>query len=140
MPLAALKERRGGLARSYRDWRKGMLADLADGRVRASTKRELQAIADEVQRKARGDTAVKLHVSYAADWKQLLAAFVHPAALAGGLNLAADVDEKALRYRFASVLPGRGYRKMLSRMVAAQAEYIALERAVRNLWYRDASG
>jgi hypothetical protein len=135
----ALKERRGGLVHSYRDWRKQLLADLADGRVRASTKRDLQAIAEEVQRKARGDAAVALHLSYAADWKLLLAAFVHPAALAGGLKIAADIDEKALRYRLASVLPGRGYRKMLSRVVAAQAEYFALERAVRNLWYRSAS-
>jgi hypothetical protein len=134
----ALRQRRSGLVRSYRDWRLRLLSDLADGRVRQSTRRELQAIAAETQRKANGRSAVALHLSYAADWKVLLAAVVgNPAALLGGVRLEGEVDEKALRFRLASILPGRGYRKLLSRVVAAQDEYFALDRALANLWYRD---
>jgi hypothetical protein len=134
----ALRERRGGLLRSYRDWRARVLSDLADGRVRRSTQNELKAIAAEIQRKASGDAAVSLHVSYAADWKVLLAAVVgNPAALLGGVKIEGEVDEKALRFQLASILPGRGYRKLLSRVVAAQDEYFALDRGLRNLWYRD---
>ena len=83
----ALRERRGGLVRSYRDWRRRLLADLGGGRLRQSTRNELRIIADEIQRKACSDTAVSLHVSYAADWKILAAAIVgNPAALLAGLK------------------------------------------------------
>jgi hypothetical protein len=132
----ALKERDKGLVGSYRDWRKRLLADLASGRIRSKTRHELTAIADEVQRKARGDATVNVHLSYAADWKALLATVTgHPEALLAGIKLEPDVDMKSLRYRLATVLPGRGYRKLVSRMVASQAEYYAIDRAVRNVWY-----
>ena len=49
----------------------------------------------------------------------------------------AEVDEKSLRYRFAGVLPGRGYRKLMSRLVASRQEYFAIDRAIRNVWYRE---
>jgi hypothetical protein len=133
----ALRERRGGLVRSYRDWRRRLLSDLADGRVRRSTQRDLKAITEEVQRRARGDASVELHLSYAADWRALLGAVVgDPTALLGGVKLEGKLDDKALRFRLASILPGRGYRKLLSRLVASQSEYFALNRALRNLWYR----
>jgi hypothetical protein len=136
----ALAERRGSLVRSYREWRLRLLSDLADGRVRGSTQAELKAIANEIQRKARGDATAALHLSYAADWKLLLAAVVgNPAALLGGVKLEGTVDNKSLRYRLASVLPGRGYRKLLSRIVASQDEYFALDRALRNLWYQSST-
>ena len=48
----ALKERDKRLVRSYRDWRKRLLADLTNGRVRKATHDELTAIANEVQREA----------------------------------------------------------------------------------------
>ncbi len=50
-------------------------------------------------------------------------------------SVTADVNEKSLRYRLASVLPGRGYRKLISRLVASQQEYFAIDRAIRNVWY-----
>jgi hypothetical protein len=133
----ALRQRRSSLVRSYRDWRLRLLSDLANGRVRQSTRKELQAIAVETQRQANGRSAVALHLSYAADWKVLLAAVVgNPAALLGGVKLQGDVDERALRFRLAWILPGRGYRKLLSRVVAAQDEYLDLDRPLANLWYR----
>jgi hypothetical protein len=136
----ALRERRGSLVRSYRDWRQDLLADLAGGRIRHSTRQDLRLIAEDVQRKANSDTAVSLHVSYAADWKVLAAAVAgNPAALLGGLALKGKVDDEALRFRLASVLPGRGYRKLLSRIAASQAEYFDLDLALRNLWYRKAN-
>lgn len=96
-----------------------------------------QAISAEIQRTARGDAAVALHLSYSADWKVLLAAVTgHPAALLAGAKVEADVDQKALRIRLSSILPGRGYRKLLIRVVAAQDEYFALDRSLRNRWYR----
>jgi hypothetical protein len=136
----ALRERRGGLVRSYRDWRQRLLSDLADGRVRQSTRRDLRSIAEEIQRKASSDAAVSLHLSYAADWKVLTAAVVgNPAALLGGVKIEGTVDDKALRFRLASVLPGRGYRKLLSRIAASQDEYFDLDLALKNLWYRNDS-
>jgi hypothetical protein len=45
------------------------------------------------------------------------------------------VDDRALRFRLASVLPGRGFRRLVTRLVLAQQEYFALDRALRNLWY-----
>jgi hypothetical protein len=132
----ALKERRGGLVRSYREWRQRLLADLADGRITRKTRRELAAMAAELQRQARGDATVDIHLSYAADWKALIGAVTgNPAALLAGASVTADVNEKSLRYRLATVLPGRGYRKLISRLVASQQEYFAIERAMRNVWY-----
>jgi hypothetical protein len=133
----ALRERRSGLVRSYREWRLRLLSDLADGRVRRSTQKELRGITAEIQRNARGEAAAALHLSYAADWKLLLAAVVgDPAALLGGVKLEGEVNQEALRFRLASILPGRGYRKLLSKVVASQDEYFALDRALRNVWYR----
>jgi hypothetical protein len=133
----ALRERQGSLVRSYRDWRMRLLSDLANGRVRQSTKNELKAIASEAQRRAEGEAAAALHVSYAADWEVLLAAITgNPLALLGGVRLEGEVDENALRFRLASILPGRGYRKLLSRIVAAENEYQAVDLALRNIWYR----
>jgi hypothetical protein len=45
------------------------------------------------------------------------------------------VDDRALRFRLASVLPGRGFRRLVTRLVLAQQEYLALDQALRNLWY-----
>jgi hypothetical protein len=70
----ALKERESRTVRSYREWRRELLADLADGRVRTKTRKDLRIIADEIQRRTKGDAAVSLHLSYAADWTALVGA------------------------------------------------------------------
>jgi len=106
----ALRERESRQVANYRDWRRELLADLADGRVRPRTRRDLTVIAREIQRRSRGDAAVSLHLSYVADWK-------------------------ALGFRIASILPGRGFRRLVTRLVLAQDEYHAVDMAVRNLWY-----
>jgi hypothetical protein len=59
----ALKEREGGTVRSYREWRRELLADLADGRVRTRTRRDLRVIADEIHRRTKRDAAVSLHLA-----------------------------------------------------------------------------
>jgi hypothetical protein len=134
--IAVGRSDRGGLVRSYREWRQRLLADLADGRITRKTRRELAAMAAELQRQARGDATVDIHLSYAADWKALIEAVTgNPAALLAGASVTADVNEKSLRYRIATVLPGRGYRKLISRLVASQQEYFAIDRAMRNVWY-----
>jgi hypothetical protein len=132
----ALKERESRTVRSYREWRRELLADLADGRVRTKTRRDLRVIADEIQRRTKGDAAVSLHLSYAADWKALAGALTgNPLGLLAGIDAGATVDDRALRFRLASVLPGRGFRRLVTRLVLAQQEYFALDRALRNLWY-----
>jgi len=132
----ALKERESRTVRSYRQWRRELLADLADGRVRTKTRRDLRIIADEIQRRTKGDAAVSLHLSYAADWKALAGALTgNPLGLLAGIDAGATVDDRALRFRLASVLPGRGFRRLVTRLVLAQQEYFALDRALRNLWY-----
>jgi hypothetical protein len=132
----ALKERESRTVRSYRQWRRELLADLADGRVRTKTRRDLRIIADEIQRRTKGDAVVSLHLSYAADWKALAGALTgNPLGLLAGIDAGATVDDRALRFRLASVLPGRGFRRLVTRLVLAQQEYFALDRALRNLWY-----
>jgi hypothetical protein len=91
----------------------------------------------EIQRRVQGEAAVALHLSYAADWRALLAAVVgDPTSLLTGVTIEGEVDTRALRFQLTSILPGRGYRKLLTRVVVAQHEYFALDRALRNLWYR----
>jgi hypothetical protein len=132
----ALKERKSLTVRSYREWRRELLADLADGRVRTKTRRDLRVISDEIQRRTKGEAAVSLHLSYAADWKALAGALTgNPLGLLAGVDARATVDDRALRYRLASILPGRGFRRLVTRLVLAQQEYFALDRALRNLWY-----
>jgi hypothetical protein len=132
----ALKDRESRTVRSYREWRRELIADLADGRVRTKTRRDLRVIADEIQRRTKGDAAVSLHLSYAADWKALAGALTgNPLGLLAGIDAGATVDDRALRFRLASVLPGRGFRRLVTRLVLAQQEYFALDRALRNLWY-----
>jgi hypothetical protein len=109
---------------------------LQRGRVRTKTRRDLRVIADEIQRRTKGDAAVSLHLSYAADWKALAGALTgNPLGLLAGIDAGATVDDRALRFRLASVLPGRGFRRLVTRLVLAQQEYFALDRALRNLWY-----
>lgn len=132
----ALIERDRSPVSQYRQWRQGLLADLANGRVRGRTKRDLEAIAREIQRKTNGDPSVSLHVSYVTDWKTLLAALTgNPLGLLAGARVEATADINALTFRIASILPGRGFRKLVSRLVLTQQEYFALDRAIRNLWY-----
>jgi hypothetical protein len=91
-----------------------------------------------LQRQARGDAAVNIHMSYTLNWQALLGAITgNPAALLAGAGVKADVNVKSLQYQLASVLPGRGYRKLISRLVASQQEYFAIDRAIRNVWYGD---
>jgi hypothetical protein len=93
-------------------------------------------IAREIQRRSRGDAAVSLHLSYVADWKALAGALTgNPLGLLAGLKLGAEIDEKAIGFRIASILPGRGFRRLVTRLVLAQDEYHAVDMAVRNLWY-----
>ncbi|TCC53451.1 hypothetical protein E0H75_07105 [Kribbella capetownensis] len=104
----ALRERDKRPVSNYREWRQALLADLAGGRIRARTRRDLQPISTEIQRRSRGDAAVSLHLSYAADWKALAATLTgNPLRLLAGLKLDAGADDKALGFRLASVLPGR---------------------------------
>jgi hypothetical protein len=132
----ALEEREGRTVRAYREFRGELLADLANGRVRTKTRRDLRILADEVQRRIDGEPAVSLHLSYAADWKALAGALSgNPVGLLAGIDARATVDDRTLRYRLASVLPGRGFRRLVTRLVLAQNEYFALDRALRNLWY-----
>jgi hypothetical protein len=132
----ALRERESRQVANYREWRRGLLADLADGRVRPRTRRDLTVIAREIQRRSRGDAAVSLHLSYVADWKALAGALTgNPLGLLAGLKLGSEIDEKAIGFRLASILPGRGFRRLVTRLVLAQDEYHAVDMAVRNLWY-----
>ena len=56
---------------------------------------------------------MNLHLSYALDWKALLGLVSgHRDALLAGIRVDPDIDLKSLRYRLATVLPGRGYRKL----------------------------
>lgn len=113
-----------------------LLADHANGRPRTTTRRDLRVIAEEIQRRTNGDAAVSLHLSYVADWKALAGALTgNPLGLLAGIDPRVTVDDRALRYRLASVLPGRGFRRLATRLILAQHEYFALDRSLRNLWY-----
>jgi hypothetical protein len=107
----------------YRRWLRGVLSDWEDGRISARAERDLEEVRQSVQRRLRltsivPEVQVKISVARAA---------------APG-EIDATPMVRALWGWFLSLLPGKRYRKLLSRAIAADAEYVRLDKRVLKVW------
>ena len=123
----ALALRTSGEARDYRAWLREALNDFdTNGRIPVARAREVENIASAIQRKMEGFPVPKLEI------KMTVAdvAAVQPPSI--GLDLTSTVTT-AWGW-VVSQLPGARHRKLLSRAIIADREYLALDRRVRTVW------
>lgn len=131
----ALSLRRTRLVRAYREWRGEVLECLEDGRIPRREIRELRAIAEEVSRRARSAPVVSTHAILRLAVAGLTTLITQdPRPLAVALGAADGVDVEAIRFRLASLLPGRHHIRILTRMVTAQSDYFAIDKSLGVLW------
>jgi len=123
----ALKLRRSGAVRDYRNWLKAALTDFdTNGRIPTSRAREVKRIANGIQEKLAGLPVPQIQI------KMTVAdvAAVKPPGVAVDLTAPA----KAAWGWLVGQLPGRRHRKLLTRAVIADREYVELDRRVKKVW------
>jgi len=125
--IAAVVElRRSREVRDYRHWLREVLQDFKDGKVTNKKRQDIEAIAKAVDRKLGKIPSVP----------QLEVKTTIAAAVAGMLPISVNLTPtlQALWGWLLPGIPGYGYRKLLTRAVLADREYIALEERIRTVW------
>jgi len=124
-----LEMRRSSEVRDYREWLRDAMVDFqTNGRIATGYKKDVATIAAAVAKKLEGGQKfpkvdVKAVVTDVAEGNPKKAALGAAAGLASAL-WGFVVDQ----------LPGKRHRKLLTRALVADAEYIALDNAVRAVW------
>jgi hypothetical protein len=122
----ALELRASGEARDYRAWLHAALTDFTtNGRISQSRIREVAKIAEAIERKKTGLPLPKVDL-------KVSVADVAAAKVPGSLDFTAPA--KALWGWMIEQLPSKRHRKLLSRAVIADAEYVKLDHRVRTVW------
>jgi len=118
--------RRSREVRDYRHWLREVLQDFKDGKVTNKKRQDIEAIAKAVDRKLGKIPSVP----------QLEVKTTIAAAVAGMLPISVNLTPtlQALWGWLLPGIPGYGYRKLLTRAVLADREYIALEERIRTVW------
>jgi hypothetical protein len=123
----ALDLRSSGEARDYRAWLHEALSDFdTNGRIPLERVREVEKIASAIRRKVEGFPVPKVEIKMTvAD----VAAVKPP-----GVGVDFTAPTKALWGWFVEQLPGRRHRKLLTRAIIADREYVELDRRVKTVW------
>jgi hypothetical protein len=123
----ALDLRRSGEVRDYRAWLHEALTDFdKNGRIPVARAREVAKIASAIERQLEGFPLPRVEIKLTvAD-----VAAVKPAGV--GVDLTAPA--KAAWGWLVEQLPGRRHRKLLSRAIIADREFVELDRRVRTVW------
>jgi hypothetical protein len=113
----ALQLRNSGEVHDYREWLREALADFkGDGRIPITRTREVARIATAIQQRLGGMPRPELEIKVTA----------------------VDIDltnvAKAAWGWLVEQLPGRRHRKLLTRAIIADREYVELDRRVRTVW------
>jgi len=123
----ALRLRKSGEVRDYRAWLKEALDDFnRNGHISLARAREVETIAASIRRKIDGLPFPKVEIkTTAVD----IAALKLP-----GISIDLTSPAKAAWGWTIEQLPGRRHRKLLTRAILADHEYIALDRRVQTVW------
>lgn len=123
----ALDLRSSGEVRDYRAWLHEALTDFdTNGRIPIARAREVEKIAGAIQRRLEGLPVPRVEI------KMTVAdvAAVKPPAV--GIDFTAPA--RAAWGWFVEQLPGKRHRKLLTRAIIADREYVELDRRVRTVW------
>ena len=134
----ALEERGSGEVRSYRELLARVRAELAAGQISRETRDELGALTALIGRRLaprqRADMTLKYSIPVSpgavvgAALTGNVAALLPTATVEGEVSLDGVRDSLALRNR------RKRYRQLLTRLVAAEATYHAIDRHLKQLW------
>jgi hypothetical protein len=123
----ALDMRSSAEVRDYRAWLGEALADFdTNGRIPVARAREVSKIASAIQRKVDGFPFPKVEI------KVTVADVV--AAKPPGIGIDLTAPAKAAWGWLVTQLPGKRHRKLLTRAVVADREYLELDRRVHTVW------
>lgn len=121
------KRSRSGEARDYRAWLREALSDFdTNGRIPVARAREGVNIASAIQRRLEGFPLPKLEI------KMTVADVASAKPPSIGVDLTSTAS--ATWGWVVAQLPGTRHRKLLSRAIIADREYLALDRRVRTVW------
>jgi hypothetical protein len=123
----ALELRKSGEVRDYRSWLLAALSDFdANGRIAIERIREVDTIERAIRRRLAGLPLPSIEIKTTV------------AAIAGGTAPVPSVDLgqpiAAAWGWLMSQLPGRRHRKLLTRAVIADREYVEIDRRLRTVW------
>jgi hypothetical protein len=123
----ALDLRRSGEARDYRAWLHEALADFdTNGRIPTARVREVARITRAIERQLDGFPLPTIEIkTTVAD-----VAAVQPP----GLDVDLTAPAQAVWGWLVEQLPGRRHRKLLTRAIIADREYVELDRRVHTVW------
>jgi hypothetical protein len=123
----ALELRKSGEVRDYRSWLLAALTDFdANGRITIERTREVEAIERAIRRRLAGLPLPSVEI------KTTVAAIAGGALPAPGLDLGKPMA--AAWGWLVSQIPGRRHRKLLTRAVIADREYVEIDRRLRTVW------
>jgi hypothetical protein len=123
----ALDLRKSSEACDYRNWLRAALADFdTTGRIGVAREKEVKGIADAIERRVGGAQLPRVEI------KMTVADAVAMKPPSVGIDFT-GVAKSAWGWMIAS-LPGRRHRKLLTRAVVADREYVALDRLVETVW------
>ena len=123
----ALDMRSSAEVRDYRAWLGEALADFdTNGRIPVERAREVSKIASAIQRKVDGFPFPKVEI------KMTVADVA--AAKPPGIGIDLTAPAKAAWGWLVSQLPGKRHRKLLTRAVVADREYLELDRRIHTVW------
>ncbi|NBQ69427.1 MAG: hypothetical protein EBU46_11615 [Nitrosomonadaceae bacterium] len=123
----ALDLRNSGEARDYRTWLHEALTDFdTNGRIPITRAREVAKIASAIQRKLEGFPVPKIDIKMTVTD---VAAVKPP-----GIDVDLTEPAKAAWGWLIEQLPGRRHRKLITRAIIADLEYVELDRRVQTVW------
>jgi hypothetical protein len=123
----ALDLRKSAEVRDYRAWLHEALTDFnTNGRIPNARAREVAKIASAIQRKLEGLPVPKIEIKMTVTD---VAAIKPP-----GIGVDLTAPAKAAWGWLVEQLPGRRHRKLLTRAIIADREYVELDRRVRTVW------
>jgi hypothetical protein len=123
----ALELRQSSEVQDYREWLHAALTDFnTNGRIPIARAREVGRIATAIQGKLAGFPAPRVEIKMTVTD----VAAVKPPGI--GVDLTAPA--KAAWGWFVEQLPGKRHRKLLTRAIIADREYVELDRRVRTVW------
>lgn len=123
----ALDLRNSGEARDYRAWLYEALTDFnTNGRIPITRAREVAKIASAIQRKLEGFPVPKIEI------KMTVADVT--AVKPPGIGIDLTAPAKAAWGWLVEKLPSRRHRKLLTRAIIADREYVELDRRVQKVW------
>ena len=130
----ALKLRKTGVVKEYRDWRKEVVDDIEKGRVPTKLRKEIARIAAAIARELKVENGDETKISAKVGAKVAAVGPLPVPEVGGEVGLEKQWNLSETLGWFLRNLPGHRYRKLLMRLVIAQREYIHIDKHLYKVW------